>query len=218
MKKNLLISMMVIVLCMAISTVCFAAENDYVKREQVNTLCTGVQGEKVEFIGEERQSTGTLNLQIKNHKTGNIDLNLQYEQQRLGLGFGSRYLIDRVNISKKSFWIVKAYDDGPRYNQTNKIWVIGEYGNKYIVFLTEEVLGAVNGVNAHFGTVQTGPERGGESPAKAAIIFSTEYGNNEQNIAAYWDNNANWFGYSPVSNLPYGASKYQYGRWSNIRK
>ena len=141
MKKYFVTTIILFILCLGINTLGFAAENKYVKRETVNTVCEGINGEKVSFIGSEGCHTFKMNLQVKNLKTGRIDLNLPYTSQRNDPGFTSNYIINRINLSQKSFWVITAMEGGPRYCKSNKVWVVGEYKGQYVVFLTEAILG-----------------------------------------------------------------------------
>lgn len=232
--KKYLIVFFIVSFCITTSAVCFAAidgtirvslENPYEKIERVNTVCRGINGEEVVFVGERDQKMpeiGTMNLQVKNGKTGKIDLNLTYTARKCGLNFSSIFSISRIDLEKKSFWVVEAKDDGPKYIHVNNIWIIGEYEGKYVVFLTEKILGDsanYHFIHAGFGTFETSRTNFEKIvSSKRAIAFSNDTISDDSSYhtVAFWDDQANWFGYSNVADLANGADIVRYGEWKHV--
>ena len=163
----------------------------------------------------------TINLKVKNDKTGNIDLNLEYTASLSGVNFSSEFFIKRIDLfsENKSFWIIQGNDDSPKTFRTKNIWVVGEYEGKYIVVLTGKILGDPREYHfIHAGYVRcttTGTKFLRITPVKTGIVFSNDSASDGYHLIAYWDKEANWFGYSWAKDIPIGIDICQYDQFTH---
>ena len=213
-RLTIIAVLMLSVLCI-INTTGYAENNDYVKFEETNVVCTGINGEKVMFITEGSSKEKAI-LQVKNMNTGAIDLTISYEP---GIRLNKRLIpvmqIQRMNIDGRSFWVIAGRGEGFNYACREKCWVVGEYKGKYTIFLTEKIFDYTPfDVLPYFGYIYLEPSDSGQESRKMQAVIYLAGGKSK--MVAFWDKEAEWFGYADVKQLTYGGSYVHNRLWHKM--